>query len=167
VLWISCNHLLVNLFLCVLPKMVHLILFGKNCVIAARPTDLDSTVSSEKSKLHTWNLMCSSGRHRLYWWTFLNQLKAIHVMSNRETIFWDTCLRSELSYDYRWYGRGLHASLLLKVFRSESRDEILLRGRVVTPQVFIFRSTTSTDLSTQYQWIKWILNFNHRRLSRF
>ena len=29
---------------------------------------------------------------------------------------------------YRWYGHGLHASLLLKVFRSESRDEILLRG---------------------------------------
>jgi hypothetical protein len=29
---------------------------------------------------------------------------------------------------YRWYGHGLHASLLLEVFRSESRDEILLRG---------------------------------------
>jgi hypothetical protein len=42
---------------------------------------------------------------------------------------------------------GLHASLLLKVFRSESRDEILLKGRVVTPQVFIFHSTTSMDLS--------------------
>jgi hypothetical protein len=32
---------------------------------------------------------------------------------------------------------GLHDSLLLEVFRSESRDEILLRGRDVTPQVFI------------------------------
>jgi hypothetical protein len=30
----------------------------------------------------------------------------------------------------------IHASLLLKVFHSESRDEILLRGRVVTPLVF-------------------------------
>jgi hypothetical protein len=37
---------------------------------------------------------------------------------------------------------------------------------VVTPQVFIFLSTTSTDLSTQYQWIKRILNFNHPRLLR-
>ena len=33
-----------------------------------------------------------------------------------------------LAYDYRWYGHGLHASLLLEVFRSESRDGILLRG---------------------------------------
>jgi hypothetical protein len=49
-------------------------------------------------------------------------------MSTRETISWDTHLYLELSYDYRWYGRGLHASLLLKVFRSKSRDEILLRG---------------------------------------
>jgi hypothetical protein len=33
---------------------------------------------------------------------------------------------------------GLHASLLLKVFRSESRDEILLRGEGCnTPGVFI------------------------------
>jgi hypothetical protein len=39
--------------------------------------------------------------------------------------------------------------------------------RNVTPQVFIFRSTTSTDLCTQYHWIKQILNFNHPRLSRF
>jgi hypothetical protein len=31
--------------------------------------------------------------------------------------------------------KELHTSLLLKVFRSESRDEILLRGRVVTLQV--------------------------------
>jgi hypothetical protein len=44
----------------------------------------------------------------------------------------------------------------------ESRE-----GFIVTPQVFIFRSTTSTDLSTQYQWIKQILNFNHLRLLRF
>jgi hypothetical protein len=29
----------------------------------------------------------------------------------------------------------------------------------VTPQVFIFLSTTSTDLSTQYQWIKRIFKF--------
>jgi hypothetical protein len=29
---------------------------------------------------------------------------------------------------YRGYGHGLHASLLLKVFRFESWDEILLRG---------------------------------------
>jgi hypothetical protein len=40
-------------------------------------------------------------------------------------------------------------------------------GVDVTPQVFIFRSTTSMGLSTQYQWIKRILNFNHPRLSRF
>jgi hypothetical protein len=59
-------------------------------------------------------------------------------MPTRETTFGDTCLRSELPYDYRWYGRGLHASLLLKVFRSESRDEILLRGEGCnTPGVYI------------------------------
>jgi hypothetical protein len=34
--------------------------------------------------------------------------------------------------------KELHASLLLKVFRSKSRDEILLRGRVVTPQVLLY-----------------------------
>jgi hypothetical protein len=44
----------------------------------------------------------------------------------------------ELSHDYRWYGYGLHASLLLKIFRSESRDEILLRGEGCnTPGVYI------------------------------
>jgi hypothetical protein len=43
---------------------------------------------------------------------------------------------------------GLPASPLLKVFRSESWDEILLRMRVVTPLVFIILSTTSMDLST-------------------
>jgi hypothetical protein len=59
-------------------------------------------------------------------------------MSTGETTFWDTRLCMELSYDYRWYGHGLHASLLLKVFRSESRDEILLRGRAVTPQVLLY-----------------------------
>ena len=32
---------------------------------------------------------------------------------------------------------GGHASLPLKVFRTESRGEILIRGRVVTPQVFV------------------------------
>jgi hypothetical protein len=49
-------------------------------------------------------------------------------MSTRETTFWDTHLCRELSYDYRWYGHGLHASLHLKAFRYESWDEILLRG---------------------------------------
>ena len=49
-------------------------------------------------------------------------------MSTRETTSWDTRLYLEMSHGYRWYGHGLHASLLLKVFRSESRDEILLRG---------------------------------------
>jgi hypothetical protein len=43
---------------------------------------------------------------------------------------------------------GLYASLLLEVFRSESRDEILLRGKAVTPQVFIVCSTTSVDFKT-------------------
>jgi hypothetical protein len=62
---------------------------------------------------------------------------------------------------------GLPASPLLKVFRSESRDEILLRGRAVTPQVFIFRSTTSTNLSTWYQWIRRTLGSNYFHLSRF
>jgi hypothetical protein len=38
--------------------------------------------------------------------------------------------------------------LYSEVFRSESRDEILLRGRAVTPQVFIFRSTASMGVST-------------------
>jgi hypothetical protein len=43
-----------------------------------------------------------------------------------------------MSYDYRWYGHELHASLLLEVFRSESRDEILLRGEGCnTPGVYI------------------------------
>jgi hypothetical protein len=59
-------------------------------------------------------------------------------MSTRETTFWDTRLCLVLSYDFRWYGRGLYASLLLKVFRSESRDEILLRGEGCnTPGVYI------------------------------
>jgi hypothetical protein len=49
-------------------------------------------------------------------------------MSIRETTSGDTCLYLEMSHDYRWYGQELHYSLLLKVFRSESRDEILLRG---------------------------------------
>jgi hypothetical protein len=35
------------------------------------------------------------------------------------------------------YGHGLPASPLLKVFRSESRDEILLRGGCNTPGVYI------------------------------
>jgi hypothetical protein len=48
-------------------------------------------------------------------------------MSTRETTSWGTRFRSGLPYDYRWYGHGLHASLLLEVFRSESRDEILIR----------------------------------------
>jgi hypothetical protein len=43
---------------------------------------------------------------------------------------------------------GLHTSLPLEFFRSESRDEILLRGRVVTPQVFISGATMNTKLST-------------------
>jgi hypothetical protein len=88
-------------------------------------------------------------------------------MSARETTSWDTRLHSELPYDYRWYGHGLHASLLLKVFRSESRDAILLRGEGCNTQVFIFCSTTSIDLSTWYQWIKRIFNFNYLHLSRF
>jgi hypothetical protein len=60
---------------------------------------------------------------------------------------WSTHLYSELSYAITGI-EELHASLLLKVFRSESRDEILLRGRVVTPQVFIVGSTTSADFNT-------------------
>jgi hypothetical protein len=59
-------------------------------------------------------------------------------MSTRETTSWDTRLYLEMSLDYHWYGHGLHASLLLKVFRSESRDEILLRGEGCnTPGVYI------------------------------
>jgi hypothetical protein len=59
-------------------------------------------------------------------------------MSTRETTFWDTRPCLELSHDYHWYGHVLHASLLLKVFRSESRDEILLRGEGCnTPCVYI------------------------------
>jgi hypothetical protein len=59
-------------------------------------------------------------------------------MSTRETISWDTRLYFELSYDYRWYEHGLHTSLLLKVFRSESQDEILLRGESCNiPGVYI------------------------------
>jgi hypothetical protein len=59
-------------------------------------------------------------------------------MSTRETISWDTRLRSGLYYDYRWYEYGLHASLLLEVFRSESRDVILLRREGCnTPGIYI------------------------------
>jgi hypothetical protein len=59
-------------------------------------------------------------------------------MSAWETTSWDTRLRSGLSYDYRWYGYGVHASLPLEVFRSESRDEILLSGEGCnTPGVYI------------------------------
>jgi hypothetical protein len=43
-----------------------------------------------------------------------------------------------MSHDYRRYGHGLHTSLPLEVFRSESRDEILLRGEGCnTPGVYI------------------------------
>jgi hypothetical protein len=43
-----------------------------------------------------------------------------------------------MSHNYHWYEHGLHASLLLEVFRSESRDEILLRGEGCnTPGVYI------------------------------
>jgi hypothetical protein len=59
-------------------------------------------------------------------------------MSTRETTPWDTRLYLEMSHDYRWYGHGLHASLLWEVFRSESRDEILLRGEDCnTPGIYI------------------------------
>jgi hypothetical protein len=88
-------------------------------------------------------------------------------MSTRETMSWDTHLCLELCYDYCWYEHGLHASLLWEVFRSESRDEILLRGRAVTPLVFIFRSTTSTSLSTWYRWIRRTLGSNYFYLSWF
>jgi hypothetical protein len=37
----------------------------------------------------------------------------------------------------------------------------------VTPQVFIFLSTTSTDLSTQYQWIKWIVSSKIFKTDKF
>jgi hypothetical protein len=59
-------------------------------------------------------------------------------MSTRETTFWDTRPCLELPYNYRWYEQGLHTSLPLEVFRSESRDEILLRGEGCnTPGVYI------------------------------
>jgi hypothetical protein len=59
-------------------------------------------------------------------------------MSTGETTSWGTRLRSRLPCDYRWFGYGLHACLLLEVFRSESRDEILLRGKGCnTPGVYI------------------------------
>jgi hypothetical protein len=59
-------------------------------------------------------------------------------MSTSETTFWDTRLCLELPYDFRWYGQELHYSLLLEVFRSESRDEILLMGEGCnTPGVYI------------------------------
>jgi hypothetical protein len=59
-------------------------------------------------------------------------------MPTRETTSWDTRLYLEMSHDYRWYGNGLHASLPLEVFRSESRDEIILRGEGCnTPGVYI------------------------------
>jgi hypothetical protein len=34
----------------------------------------------------------------------------------------------ETTLCYHWYGHELHTSLLLKIFCSKSRDEILLRG---------------------------------------
>jgi hypothetical protein len=59
-------------------------------------------------------------------------------MSTKETTSWDTRLYLEMTHDYRWYGRGLHASLPLEVFRYEYRDEILLRGEGCnTPGVYI------------------------------
>jgi hypothetical protein len=55
-----------------------------------------------------------------------------------KTTSWETRLYLEMSHDYHWYGHGLHDSLLLKVLRSESRDEILLRGEGCnTPGVYI------------------------------
>jgi hypothetical protein len=50
--------------------------------------------------------------------TSLISLKMIHAIPTWETTSWDNRLCLELSYDYRWYGQGLHASLLLKVFSS-------------------------------------------------
>jgi hypothetical protein len=44
---------------------------------------------------------------------------------------------------------------------------ISARSMCVTPQVFIFRSTTSMDLNTKYQWMKHMLNFNYLRPSRY
>jgi hypothetical protein len=86
-------------------------------------------------------------------------------MSTRKTTSWDTRLYLEMSHDYRWYGHRLHTSLPLEVFRSESRDEILLRGEGCNTPGVIFRSTTSMDLHTKYQWIKQMLysNYFHHR----
>jgi hypothetical protein len=82
-------------------------------------------------------------------------------MSTGETTSRDTRLRSGLPYDYHWYGLGLHASLPLEVFRSESRDDILLRGEGCnTPGVYIpldneygFKHVISVEKRT--------LNFKH------
>ena len=49
-------------------------------------------------------------------------------MSTREITSWDTRLCLELSYAIADMDKELHAALLLKVFLSESRDKILLRG---------------------------------------
>jgi hypothetical protein len=51
-LWTYRDHLLVNLFLCVLPKRLHLILFGKSRISTARPTDSDSMCHQKKQTAH-------------------------------------------------------------------------------------------------------------------
>jgi hypothetical protein len=51
--------------------------------------------------------------------------------------------------------------------RSPSLGYVSNVPMVVTPQVFIFRSTTSMDLNTKYQWMKHMLNFNYLRPSRY
>jgi hypothetical protein len=61
----------------------------------------------------------------------------------------------------------LRSSLLLFGHSERRSLSLLLERASVTHLVFIFRSTTSMDLSTQYQWIKQMLNFNHFPLSRF
>jgi hypothetical protein len=74
-------------------------------------------------------------------------VSVIHVISPRETNILEYSSLLGTILCYHWYGQELHASLLLKVFRSESRDKILLRGRVVTPEVFIVGSTMSADFN--------------------
>jgi hypothetical protein len=98
-------------------------------------------------------------------------------MSTRETTSWGTHLYWELSHDYCWYGYEVHASLPLEVFRSESRDEILLRGEGCnTPGVYILLdneygfkhaiSVDKTDIKYQSSSLIAILISHLFRLSR-
>ena len=73
---------------------------------------LNRLMLSKKSKLHTWSLMCFSGRQRLYWWTSLISLKWYMLYPLEEPTSWSTHLYSEQSYAITIMDRDTRLSTL-------------------------------------------------------